>query len=192
MRKLIASVALVSAVVVGGLAVAAVNPIQLVSAKSSPETSAATTTASAAAARRSGKLLDRALASVVAKGTITKDQAAAVKSAIQRTAKEYRAEHKTRRQMRRRNVVQTSAKAIGITPKDLVAGVKSGKSIAQVAQANGVEPQTVIQALVTAGNARTDAAVKAGKLTAARAAKIKERLPDLADRVVNRLPRHHT
>src|SRR6478672_3668389 len=173
MRKLIASVALVTAVAVGGLAVAAVNPLQLVSAKSSsPSTTAAdsaTTTASSAIAGRPGaKLLDKALSGLVQKGTITKEQAAAVKQAVKSTAKEYLAKHPgVRKALRkgavrkalRRGVIVTSAKAINIPPKDLLAGLKSGKSIAQIAQANGVEPQTVVTAIVKAADTKINAAV---------------------------------
>ncbi len=207
MRKLIASVALVTAVAVGGLAVAAVNPLNIVSAKSSGTSTTAADPGSGKAKAKSGarhiraaKLLDQALAGVVKNGTITKAQAVAVKQAIQDTAKEFRAEHKGQkgqkgaalRKSLRRGVVKTSATAIGVAPKDLVAGLKSGKSISQIAQAKGVDPKTVVTAIVTAGNSKVDAAVTAGKIDAARAAKIKQRLPELATKVVNRVPRNRT
>ncbi len=204
MRKLIASVALVTAVAVGGLAVAAVNPLGVVSAKTSAGSTKATDPGSGKAKTRSGsrraiasRLLDQALAGVVDKGTITKAQAVAVKHAIEVTAKEYRAEHKgargpALRKALRRGVVRTSAKAIGVTPKDLRTGLKSGKSIAQIAQAKGVDPQTVVTAIVTAGTSKVDAAVAAGKIDAARGAKIKQRLPELATKVVNRVPRNRS
>ncbi len=44
---------------------------------------------------------------------------------------------------------------------------------------------TVIDALVTAGTKRIDAAVANGKVDASRAAKAKERLPDRVTRAVN-------
>jgi len=198
MRKLIASVALVTAVAVGGLAVAAVNPLQLVSAKSSTTSIKAvglgTGKVKSARGAVANKLLDQALAGLVKDRTITQAQATSVKSAIRETAKEYRAEHRGKgravalRVALRRGVVKTSAKTIGVTPRDLVTGLKSGKSIAQIAQAKGVDPQTVITAIVTAGSTKVDAAVTAGKINAARAAKIKQRLPALAAKVVNRVP----
>ncbi len=200
MRKLIASVALVTAVAVGGLTVAAVNPLQIVSAKSSTtSTKSASAGASKARAARgavANRLLDQALASVVKKGTITKAQAVAVRQAIRDTAEEFRAEHKGKatgvaiRKALRRGVLKTSATAIGVTPKDVVAGLKDGKSIAQIAQAKGVDPQTVVAAIVTAGNTKVDAGVTAGKIDAARAAKIKQRIPALATKIVNRVPRN--
>ncbi len=200
MRKLIATVALVTAVAVGGLAVAAVNPLQLVSAKSTSTSSPAADPSfgkvkAGSRGRVAGELLDKALADVVEKGIITKEQAAAVKRSIKDTAKQFRAEHKSRRarafrKALRRGVVKTSAKAIGVTPKELVAGLKGGRSIAQLAQAKNVEPQTVITAIVNAGSAKVDAAVKSGRINAAKAAKIKQRLPQLVEKVVNRVPRH--
>lgn len=200
MRKLIATVALVTAVAVGGLAVAAVNPLNLVSAKSASQSKEAVDTGTATVAanvakRPGGKVLNQALAGLVQKGTITKAQAGAVRQAVAATAKEYLAKHPglraaAVRRTVRRGVLAVSAKTIDISPKDLVAGLKSGKSIAQIAAAKGVQPQTVITAIVNGGNAKLDAAVKAGKIDAARAAKIEQRLPGLAEKAVNRIPRH--
>ena len=98
------------------------------------------------------------------------------------------ARHHGHRHLRHRVLkaaVESSAKTIGITPKDLVAQLKAGKSVAEVATAHGVDPHTVVTNLVTGGNARIDAAVKSGKLDAAKAAKAKARLPKAADRFVN-------
>lgn len=41
-----------------------------------------------------------------------------------------------------------AAQAIGVSETDLTAAMKQGQSVAQVAQAHGVAPQTVIDALV--------------------------------------------
>lgn len=86
-----------------------------------------------------------------------------------------------------RGAVKTSAEVIGITPKELAAELKAGRSIAEVAEAKGVETSKVTDALVAKGTARIDQAVANGKITAERAAKAKARLPKLADRIVN----HH-
>src|SRR3954466_3039084 len=64
-------------------------------------------------------------------------------------------------------------KTIGIDRATLRQGLRSGQTIAQIATANGVEPQTVIDALVTAANHRIDKAVAHGRITAERAANIK-------------------
>lgn len=44
--------------------------------------------------------------------------------------------------------LETAASVIGVTADDLKAALKSGQSIADVATANGVDPQAVIDALV--------------------------------------------
>jgi hypothetical protein len=81
--------------------------------------------------------------------------------------------------------IDVSAKTIGVTPQALRQAIVSGESVAQVATAHGVFPTTVVNALVAAGNARIDLAVANHHLTAAQAAKLKARLPKLAQRFVD-------
>ncbi|MCU1379407.1 MAG: hypothetical protein JWN29_2390 [Acidimicrobiales bacterium] len=73
-----------------------------------------------------------------------------------------------------------AATALGMTEADLGAALKSGKTIAQVAQDKGVDVQKVVDALVSAGSARIDETVAAGKLTqeqgTARKAELKTRV----------------
>lgn len=83
---------------------------------------------------------------------------------------------------------KVAASTIGISTKDLVAEVRSGTSVAQVAQAHDVDPQTVVDAVVTAGDAAIDRLVADGRISAERAAKLKDRLPELVTKVVNRVP----
>jgi uncharacterized protein (DUF433 family) len=78
-----------------------------------------------------------------------------------------------------------AAEAIGIERAALVAALRDGKSVADVATAHDVEPQAVVDALVAAGNQRIDTAVTNGRIDADRAATIKERLPRRAERLVN-------
>ncbi len=66
-----------------------------------------------------------------------------------------------------RDTVRISAKAIGVTPQDLVSSLRSGKSIDQVAQAHNVDVQTVVNALVQAGDTQVGRAVTSHKLTPA-------------------------
>jgi hypothetical protein len=84
-----------------------------------------------------------------------------------------------------RDTVKISAKTIGVTPKDLVTTLRSGQSIAQVARANSVDPQTVVQALVQAADARISTAVANHVLTQAQATKIEAALPAAVTRLVN-------
>jgi hypothetical protein len=58
-----------------------------------------------------------------------------------------------------------AAKAIGISESDLTTALQGGKSIADVAKANNVDVQKVIDALVADGKDELAAAVKAGTIT---------------------------
>ena len=97
------------------------------------------------------------------------------------------AKHPALRRALRRAVVRISAKTIGVTQKDLVQELRSGKSIADVANEHSVVPQTVVDALVKAGDKAVEKAVTNHRITRERADKIEARLPALAAKVVN----HH-
>jgi len=84
-----------------------------------------------------------------------------------------------------RHVAEISAKTIGITPKALVAALRSGESIAQVAQAHNVAAQSVVDALVQAGDTQVGRAVTNHELTPAQRSTIEAALPALAAKVVN-------
>jgi hypothetical protein len=89
-----------------------------------------------------------------------------------------------RRRLRREGAA-VSAKAIGVTTKDLVTELRTGKSVADVAGEHGVSVQTVVNALVAAGDARVDKAVANHKLTSVQASTIKAKLPALATQAVD-------
>lgn len=75
-----------------------------------------------------------------------------------------------------------AAKAIGISEAELRTALMSGQSIAQVAQSKGVDPASVIAAMVTDAKGRLADEVKAGRLTQAqadeRAAGLEQRITD--------------
>ena len=83
--------------------------------------------------------------------------------------------------------LSVAAKAIGITTAELRDELIAGKSMAQVAEAKGVAPQAVIDALVADRTAVLNAAVESGRLTReqadARIATLPERMTDLVNRV---------
>lgn len=94
-----------------------------------------------------------------------------------------------RRRVRIRALLRGAAgvvtNAIGIDRKTLREGLRSGMTVAQIATAHNVAPQTVIDALVAAANKKIDAAVQAGKLPAIRATRIEQRLPARITKLVN-------
>jgi hypothetical protein len=89
-----------------------------------------------------------------------------------------------RRQLRKAGLA-ISAKAIGVTSKELATELRSGKSIAQVAGEHNVSAQTVVTDLTTAADAKINQAVTDHKLTATQAAKINAALPGLLTKAVN-------
>ena len=76
--------------------------------------------------------------------------------------------------------LNAAAEAIGISGDDLRTAVRGGDTIAEVAAANDVDAQTVIDAMVAEANAHLDAAVADGELTEAEAA---QRQADLGERI---------
>ena len=85
-----------------------------------------------------------------------------------------------------KNEGRDAAKIIGIEPKELLKDYRDGQSVAEVAQAHGVDPQQLIDHLVTDASAKIDEAVKNGKITQDQADKAKAKLPDRATKLVNR------
>jgi hypothetical protein len=74
------------------------------------------------------------------------------------------------------------ADALGITDDELRTALEDGQTIAQVAEANGVDVQTVIDALVAEAKAHLDERVADGDLTQAEA---DERLADITERITD-------
>lgn len=76
--------------------------------------------------------------------------------------------------------LDTAAEAIGITAEELRAALQDGSTIAEVAEANGVDLQVVIDALVAEATAKIDAAVADGTMESERAEELKA---DLVERI---------
>ncbi|MBI5947674.1 MAG: hypothetical protein HY875_06025 [Chloroflexi bacterium] len=85
-----------------------------------------------------------------------------------------------------RGAIKTAAETIGIEPQELAGALKGGQSIADVASANGVDPQTVVDALVAQASAKLDEAVANGRISEEKAAEIKSGLPERMTELVNK------
>lgn len=191
MGKRFAAIGMAAAIAGGGLAVAAVNPLQAVGASTG---SAATSTTEVPSAGQPGTgrgigqgngPLATALKALVADGTLTQDQADKVVAKVKAEAEAARAERKDRRTDRRQELLDAAATAIGSTPEQMKAGLKDGKSLAAQAEAKGVSRQTLVDALTKAIDGQIDQAVADGKLPADRAAKLKARTPKVVERIVD-------
>lgn len=77
-----------------------------------------------------------------------------------------------------------AAEAIGIDEAELKAAVESGESIADVAEANGVDVDTVIDAMVSAKTERLAEKIDEGQITQAEA---DEKLADAEARITERV-----
>ena len=82
--------------------------------------------------------------------------------------------------------LSVAAEALGMTTADLKSELEAGKSIAQVAEAKGIAPQTVIDALVADAKEVLAKAVAEGRITQAQADARIETLPERMAEVVNR------
>ena len=78
------------------------------------------------------------------------------------------------------SVLDEAADAIGIEEDELLDALRDGQTIAEVAESNGVDPQTVIDALVAATQERLDDAVADGRIEQEDA---DERLADVTERI---------
>ena len=77
------------------------------------------------------------------------------------------------------------AGAIGISTDELRAALRDGQTLADVAEANGADPQRVVDVLVENGTARLEAAVAAGRVDQGTADERKASLPERAADLVN-------
>ena len=82
-----------------------------------------------------------------------------------------------------------AAETIGVTVDELRAAVRGGQSVAAFAESKGVDPDAVEQAVAGALNDAVDQAVADGRVADERAARIRERIPGAAERIVNTVPK---
>ena len=143
----------------------------------SPSTTAPDATAPGTAKPDRGQWAQDALAPLVANGTITQSQADAVIAALEAARPEggpgfghggHGAD------------LDAAATAIGISEDELRTALQSGESLAEIAQAHGVTPQAVIDALVADAKADVAERVTSGDITQAEA---DQKLAALADRI---------
>ena len=97
------------------------------------------------------------------------------------------------RQGVRRGAIKVAAEAaaatIGVDVAALKEAVKGGQTVGAFAESKGVSADSVVVAVTEALNGRIDRAVADGEVDAARAAKVKERVPQFAQRLVNTVPK---
>ena len=190
MKKLIATVSIVTALGAGAFSLNSVLPA---SARGlAPQATIADPSAPGAQCGTRPALKD-VLDKLVTDGKITQDQEDSILQAVQTARSDAKASRPARpngqaagpRLRVLEGMVNVAAGKIGVTPEELKTAIQGGQSAAQVATAHGVAPADVEQAIVDAGNTKIDEAVTAGKLTDQQATFLKARLPELANTFVN-------
>ncbi len=134
--------------------------------------------------------LDRALQGLVDNGTLTQQQADAVRKALADEMAKLHGGHGPRMGHGpfAGHPLEAAAKALGMSEADLRAALRGGKTIAAVAQDKGVALDTVVDALVADASSRIDQAVTAGRLTQQQADSLKSTLKDRVTRLVQNPP----
>lgn len=183
MGKRLAAVGMAAAIGLGGLGVAALNPLGVAGAQDGTATTEAPA-AGTGAEHRDGPLA-RALDKLVADGTLTQAQADEVQAATKAEAEAGRKERAANRKDRRQALLAAVADALGTTPEQVATGLKGGTSIAEQAEAAGVERQVVDDAVTKLLTERIDAAEADGHLTEERAAKAREHVDQAVDRILD-------
>jgi len=124
------------------------------------------------------------LSGLVAKGTITQSQA----DAIVKAQSDMKAAGKAAMETNRAAVDAVVTATLGITADAIKARLKAGESLATIA---GAKKDTLIAAITAEINRQIDAAVVAGKLTAAQGAERKARTAENVTKRVNNLRPPH-
>jgi cyanate lyase len=78
-------------------------------------------------------------------------------------------------------MLDAAANTLNMNSRDLIAQLRDGLTLGEIAQQKGVDPNKVKTALLAVANARIDEAVKHGKLTQDKAAELKAKINEQAD-----------
>jgi polyhydroxyalkanoate synthesis regulator phasin len=174
MKKRLAAAALSASIVTGaGVGAMLFTPIGATAQTDTTEQ----TTNPAADRGDPGAWVDDALAGLVDNGTITADQATAVADALDAARPE-----RGPGGHRGGPGLDAAAEALGLTTDALRQQLEAGSTIAEVAQTAGVDPQTVIDAMVADLAAHLDEEVASGEHTQEEA---DEKMADATERITD-------
>ncbi len=87
-----------------------------------------------------------------------------------------------------REATDQLAQYLGLPPQDLQGQLRSGKSLAQIAQDRGKSRDDLKAFITTQASTRPDEAVRAGRLTQPQADQLKQRLSANIDQLIDRTP----
>lgn len=185
MKKLIATISVVAALGIGAFALNSVLPAS--AGGLAPQTPQAVDQTAQCATARPG--LKDVLDKLVLDGKINQDQENTILQAVKDAHQSFKSNQAPAAVPRLRvlkGMVDISAAKIGVSADDLKTAIQGGQSVADVATAHSVAPADVEKAIVDAGTAKVDQAVTAGTITDQQGSAMKARLPELANKFVNR------
>ena len=87
------------------------------------------------------------------------------------------------------SLVDATAEATGLTADEVVAALQDGQTFAQIAEAQGVDPQAIVDAFLAERETRLEEAVDEGRLTQEQA---DEMLAEMAEHLTDRLDEEWT
>ena len=184
MKKGLGALLVVVGMALGSLMTMALNPI-----------GAASALVGSGSSNTHESLLTQALDTLVGKGTITQSQANAVQNQMHAEEKQHPNSHFGggprmdpafgHAFAMGRDSMQQITTLLKVTPEQLFQDLRGGKSIADIAQQQGVSLSTVEKAMTDAASAQIDNAVKSGWMTSQQAAAAKAKLPSEIDTAVH-------
>ncbi|MFP5334153.1 MAG: hypothetical protein ACLGIV_02470 [Actinomycetes bacterium] len=121
-----------------------------------------------------------ALQGLVSDGTLTQDQVDAVAETL---AEEAPFAHHGPGMHGLGRALDTAAETLGVTTDELRDALRDGQTLAEVAEAQGVEVDALVDALVAAAQERLDEAVSDGRIT-------QERADEIAGTLEERIAQH--
>ena len=134
-------------------------------------------------------MIKDALKGLVGDGTLTQAQADKVASALNNKLPQGGfgggPGHRLGGMMGLRESMDAVASALKLTPAELMTQLRSGKSLAEIAQAQGVSTDTLISTMVTAAEKQLATAVQNKRITQAQADTIKSTLTQRMTDLVN-------
>ena len=85
-----------------------------------------------------------------------------------------------------RHILREVIESIGLDKETLKTGFENGQTLGEVAEANGTDPATVVETLVTLMTEHLNEAVAKGKITGEKALELASGIQEKAEEIVNR------
>ncbi len=132
--------------------------------------------------------IEERVAAAIESGKLTQEEADELRTRFEERrarAHDDRTERQANRQANRQERLDSLATTLGTTADELKAALKDGQSIADIAVANGVDVQSIIDEMVAQATARIDEAVANDRIDPDKATELKSRIEERITARVN-------